>query len=172
MRYVPTLLTTLHDLSLAAWSGGALMGAVGVNSATIEVDDHTQRIRVADAAWFRWAPVAGLCVVTHLAAAIASGRVPVPGRAGRHVPLAQVRSAVTAAAVLATAASGHWGHRVVGAGDVPVATATRPIAATPDHVAAAQHRLRRAQWAVPALTAALWIVDAAQRTRQHTGQHR
>jgi hypothetical protein len=69
---------------------------------------------------------------------------------------------VTAAATLATIETGVSGQRVVRAGDVPVATAVTPIAATPDEVAAAQRRLRVAQWLVPVLTGALWVVNAAQ----------
>jgi hypothetical protein len=53
-----TMLAVIHDVGLAAWFGGAWMGAIGLNGATIEVDDHTQRTRVANAGWFRWAPIA------------------------------------------------------------------------------------------------------------------
>lgn len=157
-----TWLRAAHDLSLAAWFGGHWMGAVGLNGASIEVDDHTQRIRVADAGWFRWAPVAGAAAGIHLLTAYALGRFrPATGASGTprwHV----VRIAVTTGAVLATAETGISGRRVVRAGDVPVATAVTPIAATPDDVAAAQGRLRVAQWLVPLFTGALWVVNALQ----------
>lgn len=149
-----------HDLSLAAWFGGACMGALGLNGATIEVDDHTQRTRVANAGWFRWAPVAGTALVTNLVTALALDRLPRSPR--RADLLGGVRLGVTTGAVIATAATGVFGRQVVSAGDVPVATAVTPIEDTPDEIARAQRVLRTAQWFVPALTGALWIVNGLQ----------
>lgn len=146
-----------HDVGLATWFGGALMGAVSLNSATREVDDHTQRIRVANAGWFRWAPVTGLAVVVHLAGAAARVRT----GASSGLPLV-LRGAITAVAGLATAETGRSGRIVVDAGDVPVATAVTPISDTPDDVAAAMRRLAVAQWVVPAATGLLWLVAAAE----------
>jgi hypothetical protein len=162
-----TLLAVLHDVGLAAWFGGAWMGAVGLNGATIEVDDHTQRTRVANAGWFRWAPIAGAALLTHVASAYALGRLaptPAGGDEGS-VPLRCLRTVVTLAAVASTAETGLSGQRVVRAGDVPVATATTPIAATPAPVAAAQRRLRVAQWLVPGFTGVLFVLEAVQRQR-------
>lgn len=153
-----------HDVSLAAWFGGAWMGAVGLNGATFEVDDHTQRTRVANAGWFRWAPIAGAAVLVHTASALARGRLSsaLLGTATGPPWLRHLRTGVTAVAVLATVDSGLSGRRVVQAGDVPVATAVVPIRATPEHVAAAQRRLRVDQWLVPALTGGLWVIEAIQ----------
>ncbi len=36
-----TVARTLHDLGLAAWFGGSLMGAAGVNGAAAVVEDPT-----------------------------------------------------------------------------------------------------------------------------------
>ena len=41
-----TLARTLHDIGLAAWFGGSLMGAAGVNGAAAVVENPTQRLRV------------------------------------------------------------------------------------------------------------------------------
>ena len=43
-----TLARSLHDLGLAAWFGGSLMGAVGVNGAAAQVQEPKQRLRVAN----------------------------------------------------------------------------------------------------------------------------
>lgn len=146
------------------------MGAVGMNSATREVDDHTQRLRVANAAWFRWAPIVGLSVTAHVAGALGLGRLPPrAAEAGRGRALAWLRFGLTAAALAATAETGRSGRQVVAAGDVPVATAVQPISATPDAVAAAQRRLRIAQWLVPAFTAGLWTVEALQASPGRAG---
>ena len=52
-----TLARSLHDLGLATWFGGSLMGAVGLNGAAAVVDQPAQRLRVANAGWARWTPV-------------------------------------------------------------------------------------------------------------------
>ena len=160
-----TAVTIAHDVGLAAWFGGAWMGAVGLNGATIEVDDHTQRTRVANAGWFRWAPIAGASLVAHVASAYVLGRfVWAPGhRIAGSGRLRALRTVLTTAAVLSTVETGVSGQRVVRGGDVPVATAVMPIAATPPPVAAAQRRLRVAQWLVPGFTAALLVVEVLQR---------
>ncbi|MEX2550035.1 MAG: hypothetical protein WD638_07400 [Nitriliruptoraceae bacterium] len=160
-----TALAMVHDVGLAAWFGGAWMGAIGLNGATIEVDDHTQRTRVANAGWFRWAPIAGAALLAHVSSAYALGRLrPTPqGREPGSVGVRRVRTAVTLLAMIATAETGISGQRVVRGGDVPVATATIPIRATPPEVAAAQRRLRVAQWLVPTFTGAIFVLEAIQR---------
>jgi hypothetical protein len=169
VRHGTTAATIAHDIGLAAWFGGAWMGAVGLNGATIEVDDHTQRTRVANAGWFRWAPIAGICLVAHVAGAYLLGRLTVaPDRGGTADPaqgtrLRTLRTVLTTAAVLSTVETGVSGQRVVRGGDVPVSTAVVPIAATPPSVAAAQRRLRVAQWLVPGFTGALLLVEVLQR---------
>ena len=52
-----TLARSLHDLGLATWFGGSLMGAIGLNGAAAVVDQPGQRLRVANAGWARWTPV-------------------------------------------------------------------------------------------------------------------
>jgi hypothetical protein len=158
-------LSLLHDMGLAAWFGGSWMGAVGLNGATIEVDDHTQRTRVANAGWFRWAPIAGTALVLHVSSAFLLGRLaPAPKhRLHSKTGLRYLRSFVTLAAMVATADTGLSGQRVVRGGDVPVASAVIPIAATPPDVAAAQRRLRVLQWLVPSLTAVVFVLEVAQR---------
>lgn len=131
------------------------MGAVAMNTATREVDDITQRTRVANAAWYRWAPFTAMSIAAHLGGVVL-GR----GRAAVGGPVETVRAAVTLAALAATTETGRSGRVVVAAGDVPVADAVTPISSTPPDVAAAQRRLRVAQWAVPALTGLLWVVEA------------
>lgn len=165
MMHGTTTLAVVHDVGLAAWFGGAWMGAVGLNGATIEVDDHTQRTRVANAGWFRWAPIAGAALLAHVFSAYVLGRLaPAPdGRKQKSAGVRRLRTAVTLAALISTAETGISGQRVVRGGDVPVATAVTPIAATPLDVATAQQRLRVAQWLVPSFTGAIWVLEAIQR---------
>jgi hypothetical protein len=62
-----TVARTLHDVGLAAWFGGSLMGAAGVNGAATVVEDPTQRLRVANAGWARWTPLNLAGIAAHLA---------------------------------------------------------------------------------------------------------
>ena len=62
-----TVARTLHDLGLAAWFGGSLMGAAGVNGAAAAVQDPTQRLRVANSGWARWTPLNLAGIAAHLA---------------------------------------------------------------------------------------------------------
>ena len=63
-----TIARSLHDLGLATWFGGSLMGAIGVNGAAAEVTDSRERMRVANAGWARWPPATGAAIGDHLAA--------------------------------------------------------------------------------------------------------
>ncbi|MDP9405107.1 MAG: hypothetical protein M3O86_00675 [Actinomycetota bacterium] len=62
-----TFTRTSHDVGLAAWFGGSLMGAVGLNGATSAVEEPSQQIRVADAGWARWTPLNAAAILAHLA---------------------------------------------------------------------------------------------------------
>ena len=62
-----TIARSLHDLGLAAWFGGSLMGAAGLNGAAAVVDDPAQRLRVANRGWARWTPLNLAGIAVHLA---------------------------------------------------------------------------------------------------------
>ncbi len=62
-----TLARSLHDVGLAAWFGGSLMGAVGLNGAAAQVEKPKQRRPVANAGWNRWTPVNLAGITAHLA---------------------------------------------------------------------------------------------------------
>jgi hypothetical protein len=61
-----TVARALNELGLAAWFGGSLMGAIGVNGAAAEVEPRQQRGRVANAGWSRWTPVNLVFIGAHL----------------------------------------------------------------------------------------------------------
>ena len=65
-----TVIRSLHDLGAAAWFGGSLMGAIGVNGAASAVREPQDRARVASVGWAKWSPVNAAaieCETTHLA---------------------------------------------------------------------------------------------------------
>jgi hypothetical protein len=123
-----TLARSLHDVGLATWFGGSLMGAVGLNGAAAVVDQPAQRLRVANAGWARWTPVN----LAGIAAHVAGGAVLLAGNKGRlatqrGVATATVaKAAVTGLALAATAYSRALGERLMQAGDAPVEGGTTP----------------------------------------------
>ncbi|MDP9419109.1 MAG: hypothetical protein M3P53_03000 [Actinomycetota bacterium] len=163
-----TVVRALNDLGLAAWFGGSLMGAIGLNGAAAEVDQPHERARVANAGWSRWTPAnlaaIGAYTVGSLAVAGANrGRL--VGQKG--VPrMSLAKTALTAAAMATTAYSRVLGQKVMDASTPPVEGATEPSGSTPPEVANAQRQLKVLQWAVPALTGALMVTDSRMSEQQ------
>ncbi|CAN5410894.1 hypothetical protein BH18ACT1_BH18ACT1_03210 [soil metagenome] len=157
-----TLARTLHDIGLAAWFGGSLMGAVGVNGAAAQADDPTERSKIASAGWARWTPVNLVAIGAHLAGGtviLGANRARLTGQAGVGQATA-AKLVLTGAALVATAYSRALGQKVMDAGAPPVSGATEPSASTPPDVAAAQSKLKAMQWAIPALTAGILVTNA------------
>src|SRR5690606_41976335 len=60
-----TVVRSMHDVGLAAWFGGSLMGAVGLNGATAQARDSSEGLRLASIGWWRWLPVELAAIVIH-----------------------------------------------------------------------------------------------------------
>jgi hypothetical protein len=172
MAETDTLLRSLHDLGLAAWFGGTLMGAVGLNGAANEVPDLRERSRVASAGWGRWVPVQAAAIGAHLiggAGLLITNRKRVVGQSGARANTL-IKSGLTLAALGITAYSRQLGRKVDEAGYVPSAGGTKPAAETPPEVAKAQQQLRALQWTIPAVTGSLVILGAQQGEQQKPRQ--
>jgi hypothetical protein len=167
-----TLAHAMHDLGLAAWFGGSLMGAIGVNGAAADVDDPRQRARVANAGWQRWTPFNALAIGAHLVGGAQllkanKGRV-----ATQQGVLANtnLKMALTAGALGATAYARVLGKKMQSAGDVPVAGGTDSLPTTPPEVAKAQKQLAALQWAIPGLTGAMLASSSLHEEQQRPSQ--
>jgi hypothetical protein len=167
-----TLAHFLHDAGLAAWFGGSLMGAIGLNGAAADVDDPRQRARVANAGWGRWTPFNLAAIGAHLV----GGAQLMRANKGRVVQQKGVlgntnlKLALTAGALGATAYSRILGQKVMNEGDVPVAGGTEPLPATPPEVAKAQKQLKALQWAIPGLTGAVLASSSLHEEQQRPTQ--
>jgi hypothetical protein len=165
-----TVARTLHDLGLAAWFGGSLMGATGVNGAAAVVQDPTQRLRVAG--WARWTPLNLAGIAAHLA----GGAVLTGANKGRLAgqqgvaTASMVKTTLTVAALGSTAYARVLGKKLERAGDVPVEGGTTPNPTTPEEVARAQRQLTALQWVIPALTGGLLIINARMGEQQRPTQ--
>ena len=167
-----TTARTLHDLGVAAWFGGSLMGAVGLNGAAADVRDPIETTKVSQAGWGRWTPVNLAAIAAHLA----GGAVMTWGNKGRLTSQKGVmattiaKTALTAGALGVTAYSRALGEKVMRAGDVPTEGGTAPHFGTPPEVAQAQKQLQQLQWAVPALTGSMIVLSAYMGEQQRTSQ--
>jgi hypothetical protein len=169
-----TLVRMLHDVGAAAWFGGTLMGAVGLNGAASAVRTETERAPVASIGWARWAPVNAAAIGAHVVGGVGlllANRGRVAHQSGTTANTV-VKTALTAVGIGLTAYSGMLGAQVAKAGPVPAAGAVRPSAATPSEVAAAMDRLRLVQYAVPAVAGTLIALGAQQGEQQKPEEQR
>ncbi len=161
-----TIIRGLHDLGLAAWFGGSLMGAVGLNAAAGVVDDPKQRGRVANAGWDAWTPVNAAAIGAHLV-----GAVILTGANRRRLTAQRgvaTTSAAKAAATVGAMAVTAWARKVgkeIQAG-APAEGVTEPSGKTPGQVADAQRQERYLQWAIPALTGTMMVISSKMSEQQ------
>lgn len=167
-----TALRSMHDLGLAAWFGGSLMGALGVNGAAAKIDDSTQRLPVASAGWARWTPVNAAAIGAHLAGAVGELVTESPRVASQAgvAKMSTIKTALTVGALAVTGYSRLLGMRLQKAGGPPVEGATEPNYQTPANVASSQRQMKLLQWAIPAMTGALVVVSAYMGEQQKPGQ--
>ena len=163
-----TLTRSMHDLGLAAWFGGSLMGAVGVNGATAQAKDPQERTRLSSLGWARWTPVQVAAVATHAIGSIGliaanSKRVATdPGSAVN----TKVKLCLTIAAAGVTLYSGVLGAKVKAMQDEGARGATEPAPGADPALASAQRQLKALQWAIPGLTGVLVVLGAQQGEQQ------
>jgi len=167
-----TVSRSLHDLGLATWFGGSLMGAVGLNGAAAQVEEPKQRLRVVNSGWNRWTPVNLAGITAHVAGGLIllganKGRIASQQGVGQAT---LVKTALTGAALAATAWSRALGARLDEAGEVPVEGGTEPSGDTPKDVAKAQRQLKVLQWVIPALTGAVLVLNARMGEQQRPAQ--
>jgi hypothetical protein len=167
-----TISRAMHDVGLAAWFGGALNGAIGLNGAASDVDDPRQRARVANAGWARWTPFNAAAIGAHLiggAQLLKENKGRVATQKGV-LANTNVKLVLTAAALGATAYSRVLGKKMQSAGDVPVAGGTDSLSTTPAEVAKAQKQLTALQWAIPALTGGILASSSLHEEQQRPSE--
>ncbi|HKJ10835.1 MAG TPA: hypothetical protein VJ976_00445 [Ornithinimicrobium sp.] len=167
-----TLARTAHDLGAAAWFGGSLMGAVGLNGATAQATSSPEALRLASVGWGRWAPVQTVAIAAHTLGGI--GLIAGNRRRLEHQDEAQgntaVKTVLTVAAVGLTAYSGSLGKQVYENRGDAVQGVTEPASTTDSDLAAAQKHLQWTQWAIPVVTGVLVVLGAQQGEQQRPSQ--
>ncbi|MFJ9111445.1 hypothetical protein [Streptomyces sp. NPDC102283] len=167
-----TVLRSMHDLGLAAWFGGSLMGAVGLNSAAgAEGGTWRNTARIASVGWARWTPVNAAAIAVHLVGStglLGANATRVATQKG--VAASTIaKTVLTGAALAATAYSRVLGKKIeLASSDDPAdfdRAAKHPIDADK-----AQHDLALVQWVLPALTGGLIVLNALHGEQQGPAQ--
>ena len=163
-----TLIRSAHDVGLAAWFGGALMGAVGLNGATAQAKDPKERLELSSTGWGRWAPVSAAAIGLHAiggAGLIATNKSRLAGQPGARANTL-VKLVLTVGAAGLTAYSGKLGKTVAEHSTEGTVGATEPSVVASPELEKAQKQLKVTQWAIPAVTAALLVLGANQGEQQ------
>ncbi|MEL4318341.1 hypothetical protein WJX64_04945 [Leifsonia sp. YIM 134122] len=163
-----TLVRSMHDIGLAAWFGGSLMGAVGLNGAASKAEPASQKLKISSIGWGRWAPVQLAAIAVHGIGSVGliignKGRI--AADSGTQVNTA-VKFVLTGVACGATLYSAVLGGVIAKHSDEDAEGVTEPGARTSKELAAAQTKQRFAQWVLPAVTAALIVLAAQQGEQQ------
>lgn len=152
-----TLVRATHLLTNAAWFGGSLMGAVALNPAARHGDTSQEQADIAHEGWTRWGPVQGAAIGLHLLsgiAVLADNRA----RVSAHRPTTAaviVKTTLTGVALLASLSAYRAGAQLGAAKenadhDPVAAKRARSLSST----------MRSLQWATPATTAGILVLDA------------
>ena len=171
MSNTNTIARSLNDIGLAAWFGGSLMGAVGLNEAGARAARPSEVTAVAGRGWSAWTPVNLAAIGAHLSGGLMltyanKGRVVGQKGVGR---TALTRTGLTLAALGLTGYARVLGQKIIANPEQPSEAGTEPTAETSDEVAAAERKLRVLQWAIPAFTGALVVMNARMGEQQRPG---
>ncbi|MCW2811119.1 MAG: hypothetical protein JWP61_1577 [Friedmanniella sp.] len=165
-----TVVRSMHDLGLAAWFGGSLMGATGLNGATSKAKDPTERLRLSSDGWALWTPWQIAAVGVHTVGSIGM----IFGNSSRlkhqdgATTSAVIKTVVTVAAAGVTAYSGVLGKKLMDNQAEGAEGATAPKASASPELASAQRQLKVCQWLIPALTSVLVVLGAQEGEQQRS----
>ncbi|MBC7723941.1 MAG: hypothetical protein H7146_04210 [Burkholderiaceae bacterium] len=163
-----TVIRSMHDLGLAAWFGGGLMGAVGLNGAAAKAKDPAERLSLASVGWSQWSPVQFAAMALHgiggigLIYANKSRLLAQPGSRANTT----VKVIVTLGAIGSTIYSGLVGTKMAKHSSEGGAGVTEAHPGASPELQSAQDQQRILQWVTPVLTAVLIILAAQQGEQQ------
>ncbi|MCE7080376.1 hypothetical protein [Streptomyces sp. ST2-7A] len=167
-----TLIRSLHDVGLAAWFGGSLMGAVGLNGAARD-EGATEKdgARIASSGWAKWTPVNAAAIGAHLF----GGGGLLAANAHRVAHQQGVGASTVAKAALTGAALAATAYARVAGKKIELASSSDPedtekASQHPLDTEEAKRRLAYAQWAVPALTGCLVVLNALHGEQQRPAE--
>lgn len=163
-----TIVRSMHDLGLAAWFGGTLMGAVGLNGGTASASDPAEKLRLSSAGWARWTPVQLAAIVVHGIGGVGlilGNKTRLTGQREARGNTA-IKLVATGLALASTVQAGLLGAKIAKHSDEGGEGVTEPDAASSPALAHAQKQQRITQWITPALTGVLIVLAAQQGEQQ------
>lgn len=171
-----TIVRSMHDLGLAAWFGGTLMGAVGLNGGTSQATDPKERLTLSSRGWARWAPVQLAAMIVHGIGGIGlilGNKTRLAGQPEARENTA-LKLVTTGLAIVASVWVGLLGTQIARHADEGGESVTEPTATSSSALATAQKQQRIGQWITPALTGVLIVLAAQQGEQQRpaAGLHR
>ncbi|MCZ2405018.1 hypothetical protein IV498_18100 [Paenarthrobacter sp. Z7-10] len=161
---------SIHDLTAAAWFGGSLMGAVGLNGATGQAKDSTERTRLSALGWKRWAPVQGAALIGHVVAGLAvinENKERIASQDGG-TRLTAYKTAVTLTGAALTLYTGILGRKVEQLAGEGAEGATEPGPGSSKELASAQRQLKILQWTIPFFAGTVIVLGAKHGEMQRT----
>lgn len=158
MTITSTAIRATHLLTNAAWFGGSLMGAVGLNTAAERARTKSGEADISGTGWEAWGPVQGGAIALHLLSGlgiVADNR----RRTLAHPPTTTavvLKTALTGAALAASYGAYTTGQQL---GDVRTGSndSGEPVDTPAPEL---ERRIQWLQWAVPATTGGLLVLDA------------
>ncbi len=163
-----TIVRGMHDVGLAAWFGGTLMGAVGVNGAAAAATRPAERLRLSSVGWAKWSPVQLAAMIVHGIGGIGlilGNKARLTGQPEARVNTA-VKAVVTIAAIGGSIYAGLLGAKIAQHASEGAEGVTEPSEDSSAELASVQRQERIVQWVVPALTGVLLLLGAQQGEQQ------
>lgn len=159
---------SVHDLSAAAWFGGSLMGAIGLNGAAAAAKDPKERTRLSTIGWARWSPVQSGALVAHVISGVGltfgnKARLAKQKGAGANTV---TKTALTLAGMGLTAYTGVLGKKVGEMAEQGGEGATEPRPGASEELKKAQKQLKVLQWAVPVVSGTVIVLGSQQGEQQ------
>jgi hypothetical protein len=166
-----TVVHSMHDLGLAAWFGGGLMGVVGLNGAASKAKDPTERLRLSSIGWGKWTPVQLAAIAVHGIGGIGL----ILGNKGRLAAQDEARSntavklVITGAAGAASVLAALAGSTIAKHTDEGATSVTEPSESASAELKTAQRNEKWLQWSIPVLTGVLLVLGAQQSEQYRPG---
>ncbi|GGC79529.1 hypothetical protein GCM10011512_02690 [Tersicoccus solisilvae] len=159
---------SLHDLSAAAWFGGSLMGAIGVNGAAAAAKDPAERTRLSTVGWGKWTPVLVGAFAAHGVGGVGlildnKGRLAGQKGAGTNTV---VKGALTVVGMGLSLYSGVLGSKIAKHADQGAVGATEPRSNASSELKSAQLQLKALQWVIPVVSGTVIVLGAQQGEQQ------
>lgn len=107
------IIRAIHDLGLAVWWGGSLMGTMSMNPAVEVLDDPDERAKMVDEGWALFQPWAAAGLASAIISHIIMRRNPPKRPSNKYKNIARLKDALYGVAAVSSVASMALGEYVI-----------------------------------------------------------